>query len=262
METEAQTENPKRPLWQRLLVLVIGIPALVFSVKLLTGLGGAPVMPPLPVPNGFDDFLEATNHVVYPEPSWASGVSHWTVGQQKTWVDQNRETLDLLHEGMSKEVAVSGLLMPAHARLFSDLLLLDGANEGSGMDGILNGIRFGRLIQKGGGWHMWNSGLIIQSERLELLTKNLASYSGEELRGALETLVPLIPGKNEMLSVFQAERAGVERLDGQAVLPVPGVAKGRPLKAMVAKQTQDMTVQYEAVIFLLTERSKSLGGGR
>jgi len=146
----------------RKLLLGLAVIAVAGLLVLALVVGKPPTIPPLPSPNGYDDFLKAA--------SWLSGdvgnASALDHDSLRALVSTNAESLRLLRLGLSRKCAlpadaamtnVPGMLADlANLKRLAQLLAAEGRlremdNERLGAAlGYLDAIRFGNEISRGG----------------------------------------------------------------------------------------------------------------
>jgi hypothetical protein len=148
-------KNPFR--YALLGVLVIG-----FVIVCVLVIPSRPPSPPLPTPNGYDDFLKAAE-IAVPE---GRAFGQLDDDELRNVVNQNHSTLDLVHRGLKRECCVpihyqrgyldTNMNVMAKFKAVSRIFLAEGTlaeRQGRTNDAArtyLEGIRFGQEFCRGG----------------------------------------------------------------------------------------------------------------
>jgi hypothetical protein len=240
----------------------------------------APAIPPLPQPNGYDDFVKAGG-MVTDDPS-----GYGTMGEEdlQAFVKKNAEALKLVRAGLGRECRVPLDHSPTNATHFEHLavfkrLALAFTAEGrlaemenrprDAAESYLGAVRLGHAITRGGLIIDSLVGVAVEAigmARLENLARNLGAKQCCEVASALETAEA---GGESAETILKGEHAWAWRtfgLKGQWARLVMFKSMKQSEQRCVAKvkaqqtRTRLLLIQFAARAYELekNERPKSL----
>ena len=216
----------------RLLLLAFALVAGAVLVALLTfTIGRSPVRPPLPNPNGYDDFIKA-NEAVLGNVGDFPTLDHDSLA---ALVSTNAEPLRLLRLGLTRQC-----LMPVDSVLtnnFTRLAQLPGmkrqaqllAAEGrlaemenryaDAAHSYLDAIRFGNEMSRGGFIINRFVGIICEAIGCDSLAKLVPKLNPDEARAVLRDLAKLDAGRVTWAEVQRNERRFMRYRRGKLLNP-------------------------------------------
>jgi hypothetical protein len=215
----------------RLLLLAFALAAVAVLVALLAStIGRSPVRPPLPNPNGYDDFIKAGEAVL-------GDVSDWPVLDHDSLaalVSTNAEPLRLLRLGLTRQsVMPMDFSLTNNARFLPrgriNLALLLAAEgrlremENRPADAALSyveAIRFGNAMSRGGFLITRLVGIVCEGIGYAPLAKLAPKLNPDEARAILTDLDKLDAGRVTWAEVQQSERRYMRYERGKQFNPI------------------------------------------
>jgi hypothetical protein len=215
----------------RLLLLAFALAAVAVLVALLAStIGRSPVRPPLPNPNGYDDFIKAGEAVL-------GDVSDWPVLDHDSLaalVSTNAEPLRLLRLGLTRQsVMPMDFSLTNNARFLPrgriNLALLLAAEgrlremENRPADAALSyveAIRFGNAMSRGGFLITRLVGIVCEGIGYAPLAKLAPKLNPDEARAVLTDLDKLDAGRVTWAEVQQSERRYMRYERGKQFNPI------------------------------------------
>lgn len=144
-------------------------------------------LPPLPVPNGYDDFLKAAS--LLKNPLDYGDILSYEIERKKELVIENREVLELIDQGLKKEVGVPDLSSEQIFRMIGfyfwwQLLVIDSElkDGGIGVNGFIKSLRLGTSMQNNGASLDVLRGTTIEVGVLEALEKRIPFCGESDLK--------------------------------------------------------------------------------
>jgi hypothetical protein len=238
----------------RLLLLAFALAAVaVLAVLLAFTLGRSPTRPPLPNPNGYDDFVKAGGAVL-------GDISDWPIldhDSLRDLVSTNAEPLRLLRLGLTRQsVMPMDFSLTNNARFLPrgpvNLALLLAAEgrlremENRPADAALSyveAIRFGNAMSRGGFLITRLVGIVCEGIGYAPLAKLAPKLNPDEARAVLTDLDKLDAGRVTWAEVQQSERRYMRYERGKQFNPIIWVMHWwRIRQAMQRAETKHKTV--------------------
>ncbi|MGO8928688.1 MAG: hypothetical protein ACLQU3_17605 [Limisphaerales bacterium] len=240
----------------RLLLLAFALAAVVVLVALLAfTMGRSPVRPPLPNPNGYDDFIKAGEAVL-------GDVSDWPVLDHdglRDLVSTNTEPLRLLRLGLTRQCvmpmdsaltnAAGSMNQLARMTRLVHVLAAEGRlreMENQPADAALSyveAIRFGNEMSRGGLLITRLVGLVCEATGYTPLAKLAPKLNPDEARAVLSDMDKLDAGRVTWAEVQQSERRYMRYERGKQFNPIIWVMHWwRMRQAMRLAETKHKTM--------------------
>ena len=240
----------------RLLLLAFALAAGVVLVALLAStIGRAPVRPPLPNPNGYDDFIKAGEAVL-------GDISDWPVldhDSLRDLVSTNAEPLRLLRLGLTRQCvmpmdsaltnAAGSINQLARMKRLVHVLAAEGRlremedRPAEAARSYVDAIRFGNAMSRGGFLITRLVGIACERIGYAPLAKLAPKLNPDEARAVLTALDKLDAGRVTWAEVQQSERRYMRYERGKQFNPIIWVMHWwRIRQAMQRAETKHKTM--------------------
>jgi hypothetical protein len=195
---------------------------------------GTPTFPPLPVPNGYDDYLAAGRSIVG-DPSGTEGMD---AAALRDLLVTNAEALRLMRVGLSRECRVPAATQMTNFTAHLDLPVLKRAafllraealltacagrtNDAARIH--LEGMRFGREVSRGGFILHRLVGVACETIALEPLIQLAPALDEAGRRQVMEGLMKLEEQPVQWSEIWRTERAFMRHQAGRNPNPLRGL---------------------------------------